>query len=47
MGQQAGKSKGNQTTQIKFAMCVDFIDEVQLDVVSLDVCGVVFESRGI
>jgi hypothetical protein len=28
--------------KIKFAVSVDFIDEVELDVVSLDVCGLVF-----
>jgi hypothetical protein len=30
--------------KIKFVVSVDFIDEVELDVVPLDVCGVVFGS---
>jgi hypothetical protein len=29
---------------MKFAASVDFIDEVELDVVLLDICGVVFGS---
>ena len=30
--------------KIKFVASVDFIDEVELDVVPLDMCGVVFGS---
>ena len=36
--------KVEKQCKIKFATSVDFIDEVELDVVSLDVCGVLFGS---
>ena len=38
------KIKVTKQCKIKFAISVDFIDEVELDVVPLDVCGVVFGS---
>jgi hypothetical protein len=34
--------KVTKQCKIKFVVSVDFIDEVELDVVPLDVCGVVF-----
>ena len=34
--------KVRKLCNIKFVVSVDFIDEVELDVVPLDVCGVVF-----
>ena len=33
-----------KSCKIKFVVSVDFIDEVELDIVPLDVCGVVFGS---
>jgi hypothetical protein len=36
--------KVTKQCKIKFVVSVDFIDEVELDVVPLDVCGVVFGS---
>jgi hypothetical protein len=36
--------KVTKQCNIKFVISVDFIDEVELDVVPLDVCGVVFGS---
>jgi hypothetical protein len=36
------EKKVTKQCKIKFAISVDFIDEVELDVVSLDVCGLVF-----
>ena len=36
--------KGTKQCKIKFLVSADFIDEVELDVVPLDVCGVVFGS---
>jgi len=36
--------KVTKQCKIKFVVSVDFIDEVKLDVVPLDVCGVVFGS---
>jgi hypothetical protein len=36
--------KVTKKCKIKFAISVDFIDEVELDVVPLDVCAVVFGS---
>jgi len=36
--------KVTKQCKIRFAISVDFIDEVDLDVVPLDVCGVVFGS---
>jgi hypothetical protein len=36
--------KVTKKCNIKFVVSVDFIDEVELDVVPLDVCGVVFGS---
>ena len=44
MCQQGGKYKGNQTMHKKIFIGVDFIDEVELDVVPLDVCGSLFWS---
>jgi hypothetical protein len=38
------KIKLTKQCKIKFVISVDFIDEVELDVVPLDVCGVVFGS---
>jgi hypothetical protein len=38
------KIKVTKQCKIKFVLSVDFIDEVELDVAPLDVCGVVFES---
>ena len=38
------KLKVTKQCKIRFAISVDFIDEVDLDVVPLDVCRVVFES---
>jgi hypothetical protein len=38
------KLKVTKQCKIKFSISVDFIDEVELDVVPLDVCGVVFGS---
>jgi hypothetical protein len=38
------KIKVMKQCNIKFAISFDFIDEVELDVVPLDVCGVVFGS---
>jgi hypothetical protein len=34
--------KVTKQCKIKFIISVDFIDEVELDVVPLDICGVVF-----
>jgi hypothetical protein len=39
------KIKVTKQCKIKFVVSVDFIDEVELDVVPLDVCKVVFGSR--
>jgi hypothetical protein len=36
------KIKVTKQCKIKFVVSVDFIDEVELDIVPLDVCGVVF-----
>jgi hypothetical protein len=36
--------KVTKPCKIKFLVSVDFIDEVELDVVPLDVCGAVFGS---
>jgi hypothetical protein len=36
--------KVTKQCKIKFLVSADFIDEVELDVVPLDVCGVVFVS---
>ena len=36
--------KVSKQCKIKFSLNVDFIDEVELDIVPLDVCGVVFGS---
>jgi uncharacterized protein (UPF0128 family) len=44
LGKQGCRDKGNKQCKIKFVVSVDFIDEVELDVVPLDVCGVVFGS---
>lgn len=38
------KMKVTKQCKIRFAISADFIDELDLDVVSLDVCGVVLES---
>ena len=38
------KLKVTKQCKIRFVINVDFIDEVDLDVVPLDVCGVVFGS---
>jgi hypothetical protein len=38
------KIKVTKQCKIKFAVSADFIDEVELDVVPLDICGVVFGS---
>jgi hypothetical protein len=37
--------KVSKKFKIKFVVSADFIDEVELDVVPLDVCGVVFGSH--
>jgi hypothetical protein len=39
------KIKVTKQCKIKFAISVDFIDEVELDVVPINVCGVVFGSH--
>ena len=36
--------KVNKLCKIRFAISADFIDEVDLDVVPFDICGVVFGS---
>ena len=34
--------RATKQCKIKISICVDYIDEVEVDVVPLDVCGVVF-----
>jgi hypothetical protein len=36
--------KVTKQCEIKFSISANFIDEVELDVVPLNICGVVFES---
>jgi len=38
------KIKVTKQCKIKFSISVDFIDEVELDVVPFDVCGAMFRS---
>jgi hypothetical protein len=44
LGRKGCRDHDNEHYKIKFVVSVDFIDEVELDIVLLDVCGLVFES---